>query len=164
MKKNYIIGIIIVFAFNQCKNWIEEFTPIDIYNNSEFIISTYMPLIGIAGAVYPDTTLSILKENIGYPTISGKTAHRTISNISYEKWIASFPNDTVSIYIFNQDTLNRYSWEEIQRDYKILQRYDLSLEDIRKLKNQYGVPEIPYPPTEIMKNMKMYPPYGTYNK
>jgi hypothetical protein len=159
-KENCIIGIIIVFMFNQCKNCIEEFTPINIYNNSEFIISTYMPLIGMAGVVYPDTTLSIFRENIGYSIIPGETAYRTISNISYEKWIASFPNDTVSIYIFNQYILDTYSWEEIQCDYKILQRYDLSIEDIRFLYNKYDVPEISYPPDERMKDIKMYPPYG----
>jgi len=36
----------------------------------------------------------------------------------------------------------------------------LALTDVVTLKNKYGVPEIPYPPDERMKDMKMYPPYG----
>jgi hypothetical protein len=112
------------------------------------------------GVVYPDTTLSILKENIDRPTNPGEIYRSGISNISYERWIASFPNDTVSIYIFNQDTLDTCPWEEIQRDYKILRRYDLSIENIQQLENSNGIPVIPYPPTAAMKDMKMYPPYG----
>ncbi|MDR1272999.1 MAG: hypothetical protein LBK12_00465, partial [Odoribacteraceae bacterium] len=77
-----------------------------------------------------------------------------------EKWIAQFPRDTASIYIFNQDTLNAYPWEEIQRDYKILQRYDLSLENFHELENEYGIPVITYPPDARMRHVKMYPPYG----
>jgi hypothetical protein len=58
----------------------------------------------------------------------------------------------IYIYIFNQDTLNKYTWEEIQREYKVLQRYDLSSEDINLLYNKYKVPEIPYPPDENEKH------------
>jgi hypothetical protein len=76
-----------------------------------------------------------------------------------EQILRDIPSDTLSIFYFHSDTLNKYSWEEIQRDYRILQRYDLSIEDIHVLYDQYDIPEIPYPPTEIMKNMKMYPSY-----
>jgi hypothetical protein len=68
-----------------------------------------------------------------------------------EKWILDLPHDTLSIYFFSQDTLNKYSWEEIQRDYKILRRYDLSIEDIHKLHNEYDIPVITYPPTGTLE-------------
>jgi hypothetical protein len=58
------------------------------------------------------------------------------------------------------DTINKYSWEEIQRDYKVLRRYDLSVEDFNLLYKKNGDSEILYPPDERMKYMKMYPPYG----
>ena len=63
--------------------------------------------------------------------------------------------DTFCLFIFDADTFNICSWEEIQSGYKILQRYDLSPEDIKALRDS-----ITYPPDERMKDMKMYPPYG----
>ena len=63
--------------------------------------------------------------------------------------------DTLHYFIIDLDTLNTYSWEEIKEGYKILQRYDLGGRDIESLNYT-----IPYPPTEAMRDMKMYPPYG----
>ena len=50
------------------------------------------------------------------------------TNIDSDNWeeeIEFLPKDTLSIFIFSTDTLNKYSWEEVRRDYKILRRYDL---------------------------------------
>ena len=65
------------------------------------------------------------------------------------------PKDTLSVYFFHPDTLAKYPWETIRKEYNILKRYDLSIEDMQLL--DY---EIAYPPTEMMKDIKMYPPYG----
>jgi 3-deoxy-D-arabino-heptulosonate 7-phosphate (DAHP) synthase len=66
----------------------------------------------------------------------------------------------MSVFYFHPDTVAKYKKEEIQRNYKVLRRYDLSVEDIQKLKNKNDVPVITYPPTEATKDIKMYPPYG----
>ena len=60
----------------------------------------------------------------------------------------------MSIYLFDAETVDNTPWETIREEYKVLKRYDLSLEDIQFL--DY---EISYPPTEQMKDMRMYPPY-----
>ena len=96
------------------------------------------------GYRYTDTTLSFIragglwkaKENYRYDYHSEKV-------------------DTFCLFIFDADTFNICNWEEIQSGYKILQRYDLSFEDIKALKDS-----ITYPPDEKMKEMKMYPSYG----
>ncbi|NLL27401.1 MAG: hypothetical protein GX259_01250 [Bacteroidales bacterium] len=52
---------------------------------------------------------------------------------SKEKWEKVFkklPKDTLSIFIFDSDTLAKYSWDRIRSDYNILKRYDLSLKDL----------------------------------
>ena len=36
-------------------------------------------------------------------------------------------------YVFSVDTLEKYSWEEIREGYKILKRYDLSMDDLDSL-------------------------------
>lgn len=158
--KLIIWGCLFIIVACKCEGCLESRTPIEIKNKSDFVISFYLPLIGMQEGIYPDTSLTFEKTNVGYATKPGNIAHAGISNISIEDWVHSFPKDTVSIYIFSQDTLNKYTWQEIQQNYSIQQRYDLSLYDFNTLTNEYGIPVIPYPPTEAMKNMRMYPPYG----
>jgi replication initiation and membrane attachment protein DnaB len=137
---------------------IETFIYVD--NHSDISTLLYFPLIGMEGGIYPDTTIGFEKKNVGYPTKPGKRAYAGISNISLEDWILTFPKDTVSIYIFSQDIVDKYDWSEIQSNYKILQRYDLSIKDFEKLSDtKSGVPIITYPPTKEMKDMKMWPSY-----
>jgi hypothetical protein len=104
---------------------------------------------------YPDTT---------FPTYADYTLwevdpHQNISMphmaVSGEKIFKGLPKDTLSVFIVNNDTINKYSWDGIRENYNILIRYDLSLKNLKNLKYT-----IPYPPTDAMRDMKMYPPYG----
>ena len=61
---------------------------------------------------------------------------------------------TVFVYVFDAEVIENTSWEIVARDYLVLKRYDLTLEDLKNLEF-----EITYPPDERMKDMKMYPPY-----
>jgi hypothetical protein len=60
------------------------------------------------------------------------------------------PSDTLMIYTLDAELAEQHHITE-----SIIQRYDLSLPDLQKL-NWHVL----YPPTEEMKNMKMYPKYG----
>ena len=64
--------------------------------------------------------------------------------------------DTACLFIIAQDTLEKYPWEKIRTSYKILQRYDLDVSKAGMKKLNF---EVSYPPTEAMKDVKMYPPY-----
>ena len=74
---------------------------------------------------------------------------------------AQFGNeyDTLLVFIFNADTLDFYGWDSVCANYKVLQRYDLSLEDL-----QYLDFKLCFPPSETMKQIHMWPPYGTYDE
>ena len=71
------------------------------------------------------------------------------------------PNDTISVFIINLDTLKSYSWETIRDEYKIMVRYDLSADDIHSMEERdvEAAYVIPFPPSPVMKNMHMYPSY-----
>jgi hypothetical protein len=160
--KTFIGSILILFIFTNCCQTLIRY-GLHITNNSINAVGCYFYLAwegGNEGIVYPDTTLVSLRT--GEVTIikSGQTYHASRPLSPITEWISSLPCDTISVFFFSQDTLNTYSWEEIKHRYKVLRRYDLSIEDIQKLKNKYDVPEIPYPPDERMKDMKMYPPYN----
>src|SRR5690606_37896787 len=68
--------------------------------------------------------------------------------------VTNLPNDTLSFYIFAEDTINSYPWKIISTEYKVLKRYDFSVQDLESLKYK-----ISYSTTEQMKNMRMYLPY-----
>jgi hypothetical protein len=162
-RKNFITTAITTFVLiGACKNVPYERYPYEIQNNSDTFIKVYIAL-STNGGTYPDTSFFFPKDKL---TIEVKPFDKYRSSVgaSWDEIYSYFPLDTMSIFIFCKDTFAYFSWEVIQRDYKILQRYDLSLEDFNHLENEFHIPVITYPPDEQMKNMKMYPPYGTYNE
>ena len=130
-----------------------DYNRIEIRNNSHSLIGIYIA-DGIDNILYPDTLLPISNKYVNYD-ISKILSPRITLPKNQKSFFDSLPKDTLSIFIFSTNTLNKYSWEEVRRDYKILKRYDLSYEDCKLLKFR-----VPYPPTPAMSRMKMYPKYG----
>ena len=64
-------------------------------------------------------------------------------------------SDTLKFYILDAVVVENTPWEVVARDYLVLKRYDLTLEDLQRLDWK-----ITYPPTYAMKDIKQYPPYG----
>jgi hypothetical protein len=114
MKKIFLtIGVITLCIACKC-NLLDNNYSIFIDNESTLIISSYLALGETGATAYPDTTLFFDKKWIGHDTKPGKRAYRALPTFTYEEWFAKFPQDTLSIFIFSQDTLNKYRWSEIQ--------------------------------------------------
>lgn len=147
MKTNILIFInTLLFISCEFPNQTYKFR---IVNNSEKTL--YFDRSISNRSVYPDTLISETKVQL---KVSPHTTSYQGGLISTEEVFKKYSIDTLSIYFFDADIVDNYSWETIREEYKILKRYDLSIEDIQLL--DY---EIPYPPTEVMKGMRMYPPY-----
>ena len=83
---------------------------------------------------YPDTTLQ------DYNTIADMNAN-TIPSYSemefyeFTGWENAIsernPSKTLIVVIYSSDTLDKYTWSDIQKNYNILKRYDLTIEDLR---------------------------------
>lgn len=113
--------------------------PTSYYENmdvNECIVSSDSGIIIKPGSLYPLLPYS-------YPKISERRFNR------------HFRSGIYSIFIFDAETAQEKNWEDIRKDYDILVRYDLTFDDLKALKDT-----IPFPPTEEMKDMQMYPPYG----
>jgi len=123
---------------------------INFTNNSPHDVYVYLGIVGrdLGGSLYPDTAVSRVRAGVLFK--QGESKHFTYSRKKNDPWVG-----TLSLFIFDADTFNTYSWEEIQDGYKISQRYDLTREDLRMLNRK-----ITYPPDERMRGMKMYPPFG----
>lgn len=148
MKTNTLI-FISALLFISCENPTQTY-KFRIINNSEKALY-FDRSVSDRYKVYPDTLISETKVQL---RVSPHTTSYQGGLISTEEVFKKYSIDTLSIYFFDADIVDNYSWETIREEYKILKRYDLSIEDIQLL--DY---EIPYPPTEVMKGMRMYPPY-----
>ena len=138
----FTVLLFVLFVFTNC-DYDQGF-----YFHNDSTRDVYIYLDAYGEILYPDTT--ILGYRRGVPYKKGDSFHYTYSREKGDLWIGTF-----SLFIFDADTFNVYSWAEIQSGYKVLQRYDISKENIKALKYT-----ITYPPTEAMKDVKMYPPYG----
>ncbi len=87
---------------------------------------------------YPDTLIPDT-----YNKIRGVATGTKTPFDSHDKWeevFSKLPADTLSIFIFSADTISSYDWQIIRSNYKILKRYDISLD---YLNNNKGI--ITYP-------------------
>lgn len=117
---------------------------------------------------YPDTTIggSTIDVDAGVPKLikscesavkdMGALSLFNVNEIFFEE---SFRQDTLSVAYISADTVAKYGWDDVLENYRVYQRYDLSLHDFNMLKGR-----IPCPPTPEMMYIKMYPPYGTYTE
>ena len=109
---------------------------------------------------YPDTILP--EEAVFNPWNIAKN-HEKANFWTHTKRLHRFMEkeniDTICVFVFETEVIKQYSWDSIRSSYLVLQRYDLSYEDVA-----YFNYEICFPPDEKMRHIHMWPPYGTYDE
>lgn len=152
MKRHILFyGTIIICLFTASKCAMDHDYPLYLRNNSDQRVQFWTNRTG--ENEYPDTLLYHKPTGVTIP--SNEKVDVAGGSISWEKIYQQVKTDTISFFIYNADTLDRYEWNIIKENYMILQRYDLSIYDLQKL--DYT---LYYPPTEAMRNMKMWPAYN----
>lgn len=146
MKKNGFLLIMMTIVIVGCENF--GSSAFRIRNNSSHIVSVY------AEYLLSDTILTIQKPNFFLKIDSEKAREfydSYVDDVDFER----LKKENLTIFIFDQNVLDNYSWDAIQENNMYLKRYECSYQEFHNLNW-----EISYPPTEEMKNVKMYPPYG----
>jgi len=110
----------------------EDYYEIILVNHAEYSIGYYFATGGKFGTSYPDS-LPETNDYITYDISKVKIAGY-MSEMKMSKFIRTLPHDTLSVFIFHTDTLKNNSWEDVRDHYKILKRYDLSQEDLEKMR------------------------------
>jgi len=159
ISKITLIFVFLFFAFtaNTCEREDEN------HHKTILFANYYNKSIYVIGSVeYPDTLnaqgmggggLSYPKFYKIYPNTENKNA--LLRQEFYEDIFRNggqIPSDTLMIYVFDAELLETPS---IHINNAIIQRYDLSLQDL-----QYVNWTLTYPPLPNMSAIKMYPPYG----
>ncbi len=67
-------------------------------------------------------------ENINGRTINGNS--QVSITDGYINALENNPNVILMVFLLSKDTIEQVSWEQITADYLVLQRYDLTLEDL----------------------------------
>lgn len=118
-------------------NFVDKAYPFIIVNNSSHSIGLYRADGRDGSSAYPDTVLPLTNKYVMDVVAKSGNEVDLAPQISWEQAFTYLPADTLSVFIFHSDTLKKYSWQEVRDGYKILKRYDLSLEDLKK--NNYKV-------------------------
>ena len=121
-------------------------------NNTDYSI---VYIVGENIPIYPDTSLIAINSiSMNGKIQSGENLDLWARGVRIKDLFDDLPGDTLSIYLFHIDTLKNNTWADVQAGYKILKRYDLSLEDL-----EYLDYKLSYPPDAKMSEVKMYPPF-----
>ena len=158
---NSIVFYIVLSSFLICSECFHTDYVNNVYivNNADFDIDCQINFKNQFNTfTYPDTTLSEIRIPTWNPSPVKKGEKQAFYEVHTSSWSKFYkrvvPNDTISFIVYDFEVLENLEWSEIRDEYKILKRYDLSIQDMQML--DY---EITYPPTEAMKNIKMYPKY-----
>ena len=151
-------GIVLLILFFTLFTGCEKFVIFDFYFPIQYDDSVYLFIPERTSQWVKDTSICFSKEELQLVKLdnwgNSKIGAIDFAMGTVEHQFYEWGCDTVSFFIFDRDIVENYSWQYIVQEYCVLQRYDFSEQDLIRLRCQ-----IPYPPTEEMKDMHMYPPY-----
>ena len=81
------------------------------------------------------------------------------TGLFWDEFFKSYNLKTVSIFLLDSDTVQTYDIQTLKEGYKIKCRYDVTLKDLDLFRCTFT-----YPPTPEMRDIKMWPPYSTFEK
>lgn len=144
----HVFGTVILAMLSSCRYFeemLEEDGFVGIYNATGDTICTYEATgyYKFTPTTYPDTLLPHDKEYINGETISERIYLNQLFPYSkgytypiFDKKSRPFfslPKDTLSIFFISKDTLSKYGYDKVRDSNLIIARYDLSMEEIKRL-------------------------------
>jgi hypothetical protein len=145
-----LLCFFVFFCIISCEKC--EYPLIKFENSSE------KPIYITYDVYYPDTLSVRLGISLGKDfKVEPNSYNTTAFNAAPKGWETLFKrisSDTLMIYVFDAVKTDDPNDHTPMKD-RILRRYDLSIEDLQRMDWI-----LYYPPTEAMKDIKMWPPYG----
>ena len=104
-------------------------TRLTIINNSNETIASFLQYN------YPDTSIQD-RETPGFNAIAIEP-HSKNNHLTFIDWEILIPRNnpynTIFIFIYSSDTIQRYTWSHIQQNYSVLRRYDLTIAQLKAI-------------------------------
>ncbi len=157
MRKKILKSVLCLLLLGSCDSCLEKGGErLSLYNESAQDISVLL------GGIQTKADMDTLLPDIDTLNLLYKIPKGTLYNMGgvgkmagWNKIFEYLGIDTMRIFILATDTVNMYDWNIIQKNYNILQRYDVSVEDLRYLNGC-----LYYPPISTMRDIRMWPPYS----
>ena len=112
-----IIACVFIISCRKPPLGVENVYRIYIRNNSNIKVSDLIV------NTYPDTTIPDEYDKTGIILVGETIMHN--SKRPWKDVINDLPADTISIILFNPDTIAHYGWETIRNQHKVLKRWDV---------------------------------------
>lgn len=146
--KVYLIYILLFLTLSasKCKSPAMDYDyPLYLKNTSNRNVNIYFNQNESYIYIYPDTSITNFRTRVRASIKPNTLIDIAGGSAPWEKiFEVRVPNDTMSIFVIDSDTLNNHPWDTIRSQYLILQRYDLSLKDLENRKFEI---EYPYDPS-----------------
>ena len=129
---NYLLWLPMIFltATKGCKDPVEQWDYIKVVNTTAKTIYVSAGTRRYGMSSYPDTLLPADKPSL--LIVRPNDYNNLATSIGWEVAIKDNDPDSLNIYVFDADTINRYSWDKIKAHNKVLKRYDLSIDDLKR--------------------------------
>lgn len=91
---------------------------------------------------YPDTAIPDITQR-QWDLLTIPPAESAVYDFPVKRWKELFeqlPVDTLSLFVFQADTIQKYNWQEIRAGYKILKRFDISQKDLENMRSTIQYP------------------------
>lgn len=126
----FFIGCVFIISTSySCCDGPKGHYSLKIINNSD------MPIYFLDGRNYPDTTL--LDYNPALSPITFKINNNSFKNRNYRDPIElnfkHSSSDKIIYFLFNAKTVETVPWDTVMKKYLILRRYELTLQDLKKM-------------------------------
>ena len=129
IKYKLLLFSLILLMVTCCEPFMEKWYYINVTNLSPKALMVTAGYGRFLMNAYPDTILPSTE-----PSLQKVEPNKHIDLTSSFKWenvIQDMPLDTLSIYFFDADTLETYSWIQVKKENKVLKRFDLSVQDLK---------------------------------
>ena len=143
---------------------------LSVDNHSDFKLRVYIQTASGNGVeyevetIYPDTLLPLRREELVYledgltlvPPHLNKICDEILGTQDAKTFLHTHLTcDTMSVFIVHHDTLEKYGYQDVRLNNRLLVRYDLSIDEVDEMNYTFR-----YPPDESMKDVKMWPSYN----
>lgn len=148
-----LFTVMLAIAMTNCQSCLKKTARyrFTIQNDASLTLKYSISTLGQGPPLYPDTSLPF-SNSVLLEIKPNKSVIVDLGHQPFEDYFADLPSDTLSIYLYNADTIAAYTWDQMRQAYKVVKRYDVSLKNLKELNYR-----INYPPSAQMKGMKMFP-------
>lgn len=131
MKIIVLLFFTLVLCSNSCEKapFVDKAYRIIVINNSSKDVYVHKADLD-AERQYPDTLLPT--SNATFLKIPAKKRGYFDSKTTWEENVKDLPSDTLSVFFIDGSTFENEEWDTIRDEYLIIERYDLSIEDLEK--------------------------------